>query len=74
MSSLYFIFNFLKIDFREKVSTNIDNIKMYEEAATGNPEAVERYENYLAARREAYHGKNRKPSPKKQSKAHSRPL
>ena len=24
---------------------------MYEEAATGNPEAVERYENYLAARR-----------------------
>ncbi len=23
--------------------------KMYEEAATGNPEAVERYENYLAA-------------------------
>ncbi len=31
--------------------------KMYEEAATGNPEAVERYENYLAARREAYHRK-----------------
>lgn len=31
--------------------------KMYEEAATGNPEAVERYENYLAARREAYHKK-----------------
>lgn len=30
---------------------------MYEEAATGNPEAVERYENYLAARREAYHKK-----------------
>ena len=32
--------------------------KMYEEAATGNSEAVERYENYLAARREAYHRKN----------------
>ena len=31
--------------------------KMYEEAATGNPEAVERYENYLAARQEAYHRK-----------------
>ena len=31
--------------------------KMYEEAATGNPEAVERYENYLATRREAYHRK-----------------
>nr|WP_304973018.1 hypothetical protein [uncultured Schaedlerella sp.] len=31
--------------------------KMYEEAATGNPEAVKRYENYLAARREAYHKK-----------------
>ncbi len=31
--------------------------KMYEEAATGNPEAVERYENYLASRREAYHRK-----------------
>ena len=31
--------------------------KMYEEAATGKPEAVERYENYLAARREAYHRK-----------------
>jgi hypothetical protein len=28
-----------------------------EEAATGKPEAVERYENYLAARREAYHRK-----------------
>ena len=31
--------------------------KMYAEAATGNPEAVERYENYLATRREAYHRK-----------------
>ena len=31
--------------------------KMYEEAATGSPKAVERYENYLAARREAYHRK-----------------
>ena len=31
--------------------------KMYEEAATGNPEAVERYENYLATRREAYNRK-----------------
>lgn len=31
--------------------------KMYEEAATRNPEAVERYENYLATRREAYHRK-----------------
>ena len=31
--------------------------KMYEEAATGNPEAVERYENYLVTRRESYHRK-----------------
>lgn len=31
--------------------------KMYEEAATGNPEALERYENYHATRREAYHRK-----------------
>lgn len=31
-----------------------------EEAATGNPEAVERYENYLATRREAYHKKKQK--------------
>ena len=31
--------------------------KMYEEAATENPEAVERYENYLASSREAYHRK-----------------
>ena len=31
--------------------------KMYEEAATGNPEAVERYENYLVTRREPYHRK-----------------
>jgi len=31
--------------------------KMYEEAATGNPEAVEHYENYLATRRESYHRK-----------------
>lgn len=36
--------------------------KMYEEAATGNPEAVERYENYLVTRRESYHRKNRKRS------------
>ena len=28
-----------------------------EEAATGNPEAVERYENYLVTRRESYHRK-----------------
>ena len=34
--------------------------KMYEEAATGNPEAVERYENYLASRRETYHRKKQK--------------
>ena len=27
------------------------------EAATGNPEAVERYENYLVTRRESYHRK-----------------
>ena len=31
--------------------------KIYEEAATGNPEAVERYENYLVTRRESYHRK-----------------
>ena len=31
--------------------------KMYEEAATGNPEAVELYENYLVTRRESYHRK-----------------
>lgn len=31
--------------------------KMYEEAATRNPEAVERYENYLVTRRESYHRK-----------------
>jgi len=31
--------------------------KMYEEAAAGNPDAVARYEHYLAARREAYHRK-----------------
>lgn len=31
--------------------------KMYEEAATGNPETVERYENYLVTRRESYHRK-----------------
>ena len=28
-----------------------------EEAATGNPEAVERYENYLVTRRKSYHRK-----------------
>ena len=31
--------------------------KMYEEAATGNQEAVEHYENYLVTRRESYHRK-----------------
>ncbi len=31
--------------------------KMYDEAATGDPEAVARYENFLAARRENYHRK-----------------
>ena len=31
--------------------------KMYEEAATGNPEAVECYENYLVTRRKSYHRK-----------------
>ena len=31
--------------------------KMYEEATTGNPEAVERYENYLVTRRKSYHRK-----------------
>ncbi|MCD8362175.1 MAG: recombinase family protein [Lachnospiraceae bacterium] len=31
--------------------------KMYEDAANGDPEAQERYERYLCARRESYHNK-----------------
>lgn len=34
--------------------------KMYDEAAAGDPEAILRYENYLAARREYYHNKKDK--------------
>ena len=42
---------------RAAQATKKSRQKMYEEAATGNPEAVERYENYLVTRRESYHRK-----------------